>query len=195
MVKKTYKRRGNAGELFPDFPVDAGGLDDKGQYVTPGLRRNSPPEQVRLPELADMKNLSMAELQGILTHYGVGTPWDSLKNDMAGYVARMTELTDKDAIQREVERLMDPTGPMARRHMLGMARRVDQTWSMLDAADGDMNAEFVWITEFDDDVCPGCEGNGGDEASLAEWYTVGLPGPNVCFGGSYCRCDLLRVDE
>ena len=195
MAKRQSKRRGNVGELFPDFPVGAGELDDQGRYITPGLRRNSPPEQWVLPSLDDMGDLSMAQLQGILTHYGAGQPWDSLKSDMYQYVARMTEMTDKGAIQAEVDRLFDPQGPLARRHMLGMARRVDQVWSMLDSADGDLNAEFVWITEFDDRVCDGCEGNAGDMNTLAEWQAEGLPGPAVCWGGNYCRCDLVRVTD
>jgi hypothetical protein len=159
------------------------------------LQKGAPPQQKRLPELADMRNLSISELHEVLNHYGVGTPWQSLKNDMTAYVARMTEMTDPALIKEEVERLTDPQGPLAKRHMLGMARRVDQTWSMLDAAGGDINAEFVWLTEFDELVCEGCQGNAGVIATLAEWYEMGLPGPNVCYGGAYCRCDMVRVTE
>ena len=145
-----------------------------------------------------MKNLSMAELQGIMDHYGVGTPWETLRGQTRDYVARMTELKPgTPAFDREVNRLFDvnnPNGTIARRAALSMARRTDQTWSMIDAAGGDMNANFTWLTEFDDDVCPGCEDNGGHTQSMAAWIADGLPGPSVCYGGSYCRCDLIRTD-
>lgn len=196
MASNPSKQRGNVDELFPDFPVNPGMLDEQGRFITAGLtREGGVPEQKILPSLDAMGQLSNAELQAVLDHYGVGQPWESLKSDMYQYVARMTEMTDKAAIRAEVERLFDPQGPLARRHMLGMARRVDQTWSMLEAAEGNPAAEFVWITEFDDRVCEGCEGNGGDIMTLAEWQAGGLPGPAVCYGGNSCRCDLVRVTD
>jgi len=199
LAKKTSKPPAFEDEIRADFPVPPATLDETGaHFISPSLSTGGPPEQKRLPSLADMKDLSMAELQGIMDHYGVGTPWETLRGQTSDYVARMTELkSGTRAFEREVNKLFDinnPNGTIARRAALGMARRVDQTWSMLDAAGGDMQANFTWLTEFDDAVCPGCEDNGGVTQSMAAWIAEGLPGPSTCYGGSYCRCDLIRTE-
>jgi hypothetical protein len=120
LAKDKSKKPAFEDEIRADFPVPPATLDEAGaNFISPSLTTGAPPEQVRLPSLADMKNLSMAELQGIMDHYGVGTPWETLRGQTRDYVARMTELKPgTPAFEREVNRLFDvnnPNGTIARR--------------------------------------------------------------------------------
>lgn len=161
------------------------------RLVTPGLQAGVRPEQARLPNLADLKNLSLGELNALLDHYGIQPYWGALQTQAMGYVSRMTEYRPGSEEWREaVANLLDRDSS---RGALGMNRRIAQAWSSLDAIDGDVNKTMIWLTENDEDVCDPCEERGGVEMTWAEWQIAGPPG-TVCLGGSYCRCDLVVVE-
>ena len=174
-----------------DFPVGPGYLEDN-QYITPGLTSSSPPEQVRLPDIKALGDLTNEQLLQVLEHYGIVAPWDTLVSTAAQYVARLTELRPgSPEFAAEVQRILDLE---SRRGMLSVSRRVHQQWSSLDAIDGDMGKQMVWITELDSSVCEPCSQRGGLMMSYREWQSTGMPGAAVCQGGDLCRCDLVVVD-
>jgi hypothetical protein len=67
--------------------------------------------------------------------------------------------------------------------MLSLNRRVAQTWSSLEAIDGDVNKTMIWLPERDENTCENCSANGGKEKTWAEWQVSGPPGSAVCRGG------------
>lgn len=177
-------------KLKGDFPVPQGELHGD-EYITPTLTRKSAPEQLRLPELADMRNMSRAELMDVLSHFGVVAPWGALQTEASKYIMRMTELRPgTPEFQAELERLTEVDSD---RGLLGLSRRTTQQWSSWDAIDGDINKEMLWLTEMGEGVCDNCAVRGGTIQTFAQWQIDGAPGAAVCQGGDYCRCDLLVV--
>lgn len=172
------------GRLAP-----AGYLDDN-TYVTPGLREGDSPTYVALPELADMKDMSNAELLKMLNYYGITEPYNMLQTQSMEYVRRMMPLRSDEDINRAYSELINNE----RRQLLGVSRRVAQQWSTLDAIQGNMYQELIWIAEDDEATCDSCAPRSGEIATWAEWKQRGMPGSEVCRGGNYCRCDLIPVD-
>ena len=173
-----------------DFPVGPSRLENN-RLVTPGLTAGAKPEQARLPDIANMKNMTLDELHSILDLYGVQAPWSTLIAQAQEYVTRMTEYRPGSAEWRAA--VADLIDRDSRRGAIGMNRRVAQAWSSLDAIDGDVNKTMIWLTENDENVCAPCEERAGVELTWAEWQAAGPPG-TVCLGGSYCRCDLVVVE-
>jgi hypothetical protein len=139
-----------------------------------------------------MRGLSNAELEDLLQHYGIKAPWGTAVSRAGQYVTRMTELRPgSPEWAAERDRIIDT---QSRRGMLSLNRRVAQTWSSLDAIDGDVNKTMIWLTEADEGVCENCEERAGEELTWAEWQVAGPPGAAVCLGGDYCRCDLVVVE-
>jgi hypothetical protein len=188
-----------------DFPVPAGEVVGN-EYITPGLRRDARPEQVRLPNIDEMRDLSNGQLIDILEHFGVVQPWETMVANASSYVARLTELRPgTEEFRAEVERITSPqigifqtevgriVDAESRRGLLSLSRRTAQAWSSLDAIDGNVSQEMIWITEGDDHVCESCVSRGGTIMTYAEWQDAGPPGASVCLGGDQCRCDLVAV--
>jgi|GEM_PF-6650444 len=177
--------------LLGDFPVPAATLEGN-RYVSPTLTLDGPPDQLRLPSLADISKLTNAQLGELLEHYGVTTPWNVMQAQSMEYIAKMTQLRPGSAeFRAELTRL---TTDESRRGMIGLARRASQQWSSWDAIDGNVNQTMICITEDDESTCDGCGPYGGEIKTFAEWQAIGFPGAAVCQGGDYCRCDLVVID-
>jgi hypothetical protein len=176
-------------------PIKPNFVDENNQYVSPGLVPGEA-EINRLPSLRDLGDLSLAELSRQLQLYGITPEFERIISEAATqYIGRLHSLgpaimSNQAAMDAEVERIA--TGG-SKRAMLTRARRAQQMWSTLDAADGNMNAEFISISEDDERVCDNCIDLAGEIYTLAEWQAIGHPG-FVCLGGGMCRCDLVRVD-
>jgi hypothetical protein len=179
--------------VLPDILETPGGRIEDNQFITPGITyAGAVPEQMRLPSLAELQGLTNAELMEVLQHYGVMAPWGAMVTRAQQYVTRMTELRPgSPEWQAEVDRLITTD---SRRGMLSLNRRVAQTWSSLEAIDGDVNKTMIWLPERDENTCENCSANGGKEKTWAEWQVSGPPGAAVCLGGDQCRCDLVVVE-
>ena len=166
-----------------------GYLDDN-TFVTPGLRTGDSPRYVALPDLAAMKNMTNEELMQTLNHYGITEPLGILQSQAMEYVRRMMPLRSDEDINRAFAELV----ANERRQLLGTARRVQQQWSTLDAIQGDMNQELIWLAEDDEATCDSCAPRSGEIDTWWGWKQRGMPGSAVCRGGNYCRCDLVAID-
>jgi len=182
-----------AEDLRFDFPVPPRQLTEGGErLISPGLTDGATPQQARLPSIADMRNLSQAELFDVLEQYGVTEPWESMINDTRKYLQRVSSITPgSDRWNEELNNLITTE---SRRGMLNLARRTQERFSTLDAIDGNVNQEMMWVTVSDDNLCENCDARGGRIQSYAQWTQDGLPGSAVCLGGDQCRCELVLVD-
>ena len=66
-------------------------------------------------------------------------------------------------------------------------------FSVVDAVSGGAR-EYIWISDGDEGTCERCSARGGDIGTLQYHAAKGLPGPMVCKGGDFCRCELVPVD-
>ena len=185
--------RTNDADLRADFELlkeAAQGYLDDNRFITPGLRHDGPPELNRLPNIDDMRNLTNEELAKLLEHYGILEPIGMQQTAAMDYVRRMMPLRSEEDIRAAYNELINNE----RRQLLGLNRRVAQQWSTLDAIDGDMEKEMIWIAEDDEATCDSCAPRSGEIATFREWKQRGMPGAEVCRGGDYCRCDLVVID-
>jgi hypothetical protein len=149
------------------------------------------PTRFYLPSIAELRQLDVDELGEILERFGIAGGWPTLKASAAGYVQRMSSIPPgSDAFLAEIDALTEAS---SKRGALSLARGVYRDLQLYEAADGDSEAEFIWISEHDDSTCDRCLAREGDLDSLAGHAKKGLPGPAVCEGGGYCRCQLVRV--
>lgn len=177
--------------LVGDFPVPENTLEGN-KFISPTLSTDEGRQALKIPSLAEMRNLSQAELVDLLQHYGVVQPWGVLQAQAAEYVARMSEIRPgTPEFAAEISRLTDAG---SKRGALGLARRTAQQWSTLDSIQGNVNQEMIWVSEDDESTCDACEPRGGEIRTFAEWQALGPPGAAVCRGGDYCRCDLIVID-
>ncbi len=168
-------------------------LEDN-QLISPGLTADAPPELVRLPSIADMKNMTTGELADVMEYYGVtGKSFAQMQTESIGYVTRMTAYPPNSLEwDNAINNLIDT---QSKRGMLGMTRRISERWSTLDTIDGNINHEMVWITEGDDGSrCDQCAARAGELYTYKEWTVRGLPGSGVCDGGDMCRCELGAIE-
>lgn len=166
-----------------------GYLDDV-TFVTPGLRAGDSPRYAALPDLAEMKNMTNEELMRTMTHYGITEPLGILQSQAMEYVRRMMPLrTDEDINLAFAELVANE-----RRQLLGTARRVQQQWSTLDAIQGNLEQELIWLAEDDEATCDSCAPRSGEIDTFIGWKQRGMPGSATCRGGNYCRCDLVAID-
>lgn len=166
-----------------------GYLDD-GRFITPGLKWDDEPETRRLPTLDEMRDLSDAELLKVLSYYGITEPYAMLQTQSMDYVRRMMPMASDTEINRAFAELM----AKERRQLLGVTRRVSQQWSTLDAMQGNIQQEFIWLAEDDEATCDSCAPRSGEIDTWLGWKQRGMPGSETCRGGNLCRCDLLPFD-
>lgn len=152
----------------------------------------SAPERFYLPSISELRSLGIDELAVILERFGINGGWPALKASAAGYVQRMSMIPPgSPAFIDEINRL---TETVSKRGSLGMSRTAYRDLQLFEALDGDTNVEMIWIAEQDDSTCNRCAARGGDIDTFKSHAAKGLPGPAVCEGGSYCRCQLVRID-
>lgn len=181
-----------AGGIRFDFPVPERQLDKKGaRLIAPGIKQGASPQQARLPRIEDMSRLSKKQLTDVLQHYGVMKPWDSMIADTSKYLERVSGIVEGDPRWKQE---MDALLGSEQRALVSLSRRVSEKWSTLDAIDGNVKQELMWITHTDDSLCENCEDRGGEIKTFEEWSAEGLPGASVCLGGDQCRCELVPVD-
>lgn len=172
-----------------ELPTPAGYLDDN-RYITPGLKHDDRPHTRKLPTVKELGDLSNAEILKVLNHYGITEPYGILQSQAMEYVRRMMPLRSEADIQAAFNELINNE----RRQLLGVSRRVSQQWSTLDAIQGDIDKELIWLAEDDEATCDSCAPRSGDIDTFAGWKARGLPGSATCRGGNYCRCDLVVID-
>ena len=139
-----------------------------------------------------------AELQDVLSRYGVTGAWDQLRNDAMGYASRMAnfDALDLDAIKREAERLVagDPKHGFSRRARLSLARETQRAFILDSYANESPDQLYIRISEDDDHTCDRCLEYAGIIGTLGQHAAEpGLPGFNSCDGGGQCRCSLVRL--
>lgn len=161
------------------------------QLKAPTIDWSSPPEQFRFPEISELVNMTPEELTYYLERFGIKEAWPQMRASTAGYVQRMTSMPPgSPAFMDEINRLLDAE---SKRGALSMTRRAYRELATIDALDGDVATELIWITDGDDGTCPHCESRGGDIGTIQYHAAKGLPGPGVCLGGDMCRCQLLPI--
>ena len=182
-----------ADEIRFDFPVPPLELTEERpiRLLAPGIELGDAPSQVRLPSIEEMSRLSRKELLDVLQHYGVTEPWESMRASTAAYLERVSNIVPGDPRwEAEMNALLGGE----QRALLSLARRTSEKWGTLDAIDGNVNQEMMWVTHTDDNLCDNCDDRGGEIKTYAEWVQAGLPGAAVCLGGDQCRCELVPVD-
>lgn len=163
------------------------------RLTSPTIEWSSPPNQVRLPSASDLKGMPPEQLSKILKQFGISKPWPQMKMATAAYAERMMTIPpgNPGALQDEIKRLLDFE---SKRGALGAARRAYREYAMIEAMDGDVQTDLIWISDGDDGTCERCAARGGDIGTVQYHAAQGLPGPSVCQGGDYCRCQLLPID-
>ena len=165
-------------------------------YTTPTLDwSNVTPEQVRLPSVAEMAEMTIEELNKVLNQLGLQQSWNEARADAQKYVSRMTSLqSGTPAFKAEVDALIDIE---SRRGNLGLLRSSYRQFTTLHQLEGldPATAEFDRMCEGDDMSCDRCLELAGFEGTMAEQAAVGLPGAASCAGGMSCRCDLILVTD
>jgi hypothetical protein len=166
--------------------------DDEIQFLTPGLKYvNGKPQSSKLPKTEDMSKLSPGELASVLRHFNVFGPWDSFVMGNMDYVQRILPIApNTPAMQAVMKNLIDMS---SKRALVGMTRRISENWSTLEAANGNMAQEFVWVSLDDISSCSACLAMEGTVKSFIDWQREGTPGASVCEGGDYCRCALIAI--
>ena len=180
---------------MPDNPIKLSQLDeDELRFITPGLTyKNNRPEMSKLPSLADMKQLPNAELLQVLNHFQVFRAWETFVMANMAYVERLTNIAPgSQAMGLAVRALIDTS---SRRALIGMSRRALEQWSTLEAVDGKVETEMIWMCLDDESSCQNCLDNDGEIDSMINWQRRGPPGSGVCEGGDYCRCSLIKISK
>ena len=158
----------------------------------PTIDWGSPPEQFRFPESRVLKTYPIEDLNDLLMRFNIVEPWPQARAAAAGYVQRMSAIPPgSEAFKDEIDRLLDFE---SKRGSLGATRRAYREYSLVDALDGDRMTPLIWISDGDDGTCERCGARGGDIGTVAYHSSRGLPGPAVCLGGDYCRCQLVPID-
>jgi hypothetical protein len=159
---------------------------------SPTIRWDSPPEQVNLPSVAEIVNLDVAQRYKVLQQFGLQMSWDEARAEAAGYVARMSNITDRKTFDAEVDKLVSVH---TKRGLLGNLRNAYRQFTILDVMDGldPRTAEFTRIVEGDEASCDSCLALAAEEGTMAYHTSIGLPGSASCEGGANCRCDLVNV--
>ena len=152
------------------------------------------PQVAKIPSNAEFKEMSDVDLSRWLKRWGVTDAWPAMRASAAGYLQRVSALPpgspEFDA------RLDDLVSGSSRRFLLGANRRVLRDYGMLEITQGvDLaTQEYIRISEGDEDVCDRCDSLGGHIGTMAEQDAAGLPGAASCYGGDYCRCELVLID-
>lgn len=186
---KTRSRSRGAGRGAT--PAQRSAQMREGRLEAPGIDWNSPPEQVRLPDIKDLRGMSPSELRGVLQRFGIVESWPQMRAAAAGYVQRMSNIpAGSAAFAAEVDRLCSAAEG---RGLLSMARRAYHEYSTIYAMDGDPNTVFIRIPEADDSSCDRCIELGGEEGTYGYHKSIGSIGSGSCAGGDLCRCELYSV--
>ena len=170
------------------------GFDESGRFVGPGITRAADltPVQVKLPDIADLKGLTKAELLTLSQRYGIYPPNRQMRLDAAQYVKDYSKIPpNSPEFTMEVERLTNPK--ISKRASLNLARRAQREYQQIIAQNGDENQVFVRIGEGDDNMCEDCERLEGEEGTRAYHESIGMPGRQRC--GENCRCSLMPVEK
>jgi hypothetical protein len=173
-------------------------IDEWGEFVAPTIERptGTVPEIVPMPALADMVEMSDADLRATLARHGVFEPWPQYVAHVQKYVTQFSSMSSgSPEWQERVDALLDLTprdDGRPSRALLGLARRTQERYTTMEAIDGNEKQLLCWISEGDDRVCAGCDLRAGDIGTIAEHEEQGLPGNMEC--GDNCRCQLVAVD-
>jgi len=165
-------------------------MDAQGRFFSPWIERGSDgiPTSVPMPTLAEMKGMTVGQLNGISERYGyVDTP-DSAIDINKGYLARynISKSTDPAKYAREMDRLVANN----QRAMLGHTRRLAQRHEQLSAIGGNVNQRVMIINE-SDEPCEECEPLGGLEDTYRNLVANNQIPDEVCLGS--CMCTVMRV--
>jgi len=150
------------------------------------------PEQVVLPSVADFKGMSMSETHGWLQRFGAMKPSAQAITENIGYLERMSAI--QPGTPEFATALKTLTDTSETRGALQAARRAYREYGMLDAQAQNPKQEFVRLSETDDHTCDSCWGKAGEIGTIVYHASIGLPGAASCYGGDYCRCELLPLD-
>lgn len=168
-------------------------VDSDGRIQTPGIVRYDGfvPEERKIPDVNELKNLSRAELIAELQEYGVIESWDSIVADAEQYVARLSKIP-AGSFMADLE-VTNIIGTYSKRGLLSLNRRTQERYTTMLAIGGNPKQELIRISEGDEGVCENCVELDGVTGTLAQHRAVGLPGAQSCLGGDYCRCTLVRI--
>ena len=170
--------------------------DEKGRIQAPTLQRTKQGtvKVFKLPTAAQTLRMSDAELIGIMQRFSVFRAWSDYFTGSSTYVAQqarqLTPLLGTPEFDRQMANLARPED---RRHLIGSVRRVQETWTTQRILDDNPNQEFIRVLDSHDNQCDACIARAGTIGSIEEHEAIGLPGASSCFGGDYCRCQLVSV--
>jgi hypothetical protein len=175
--------------------------DDRGRIIAPTIERvEGRVRAIPMPSHDEILRLPDDQLAGILQRFGVLPKWTDYYNGSADYVMRMsrtlsplsTDPANREAFWAEVDRL---AATESRRHLIGAVRRAQEQYTTQRVLEGtDPGQEFIRILDSHDNQCEACIARAGIIGTYEEHVAVGLPGASSCFGGDYCRCQLVPID-
>ncbi len=141
-----------------------------------------------LDDLSFLKTMDNVELYNTLIDYGAMQPADKMITAHMDYVSRMTNhRPGSPQFKAAVNDLIDRNSTRA---LKGMNRQAVQSIYSYREAGGDMATLMVWIGEGGKRTCEFCLANFGVVKPYGQWVEDGMPGMDVCAGGSLCRCVL-----
>lgn len=149
-----------------------------------------------LPSRERIGRMEMSELVETLRRFGVSV--DTSRLDEVGRRAleqlaaapnpspRLIEQAAKRLIsgyRRELTRVAKDYVRVAERRVWGLEGRAAR------------DAMAMWLAVYDEDTCPDCIDNHGEERTMREWAAAGLPGSSNLICNGACRCELLPADD
>ena len=142
-------------------------------------------------EFSALDRLSNTELYNLLRDNKGLKSMDKLVADQAGYVSRMTSYPSGSAQFKEA--VADLVNHNSGRALKGMNRRSVESLSIIAESGGNIETLLVWLLDPNSKHCSECPARAGEVKTLAEWEADGMPGEEVCLGGSLCHCHLAAV--
>jgi hypothetical protein len=165
---------------------------DEVRLLTPGLKYDrGKPESSKLPDPRVLKKSDTAQLLEVMMRFNLAGTWQSIVTYNMQYAARLATIPPGPGIQMALDGILDT---MSGRGLLGMTRRVWESSNTLEAIEGDVSHELIWVSQDDQNSCSACLEAEGQIMSYMDWQLRGGPGEGTCLGGSMCRCTLVRVD-
>jgi len=139
-------------------------------------------------EFAFLKQVDNSVLYNTLVEANSLKPIDKQIADATGYVSRMTNYPSGSPQFKEA--VADLVSTQSKSGLMGMNRRSVEGISQFRKIGGDLQTLMVWILDPNSKHCSYCPARAGEVMTYEEWVADGLPGEDVCRGGSKCNCHL-----
>lgn len=168
-------------------------LDERGRIIAPSIERpdNMTPVTVKLPSIAELKDLTDAQLLEVSQRYGIYQGWNDVFRGNANLLSQFSAIPPgSDEFWARVEGMTEKMSGF--KTAKALARYGMRNYNQLVATDGNPDQILVRVGEGDEAMCDECRAMESAEGTYGEHAAIGLPGEQECNG--HCRCMLLPVE-